>query len=251
MRIVTLILLLLATACSVAPEPISVPAFRAEITEPLRVKAVMVGAESSIKAFDNATDRFSKSLTARVGPNRATIARFSNRPIPETERSEIPGVLRAIEAMQAGPNESCLIFVTGHGIQDRGVAFPRSKDYLRQNALDRAIAQGCGNRPTVVVISACFSGGYTTGPVARDNRIVLTAARRDRPSFGCGVQNNFTYFDGCFLSGFEDKASTTWEDVARSAIACVGSLERTDDFEPSEPQLYVGRTVVGLKLPGV
>ena len=241
MRLVTLLLLLVTAGCAT---PV-----RAERQEAFSVKAILVAAESSIRAFDNATGRFANALAARVAPDTASIVRFSNRPIPGTKRSGLPGILRAIEMMQAGSNESCLIYVTGHGSPDEGVSLPRSDDFLRPNALSRALVRGCGDRPTVVVISACFSGGFVASSAVRDNRIVLTAARQDRPSFGCGIQDKFTYFDGCFLSAFEDKLSTTWEDVARSAIACVGRLEQASDFEPSEPQLYVGRAVAGLKLP--
>jgi hypothetical protein len=247
MRFVAVLLLLLVGAGSI--EPGAAP-LRAEPVRALHVKAVLVAAERSIKAFDNAADRFASALAARVAPDTVAIARFSNRPIPGTERSEQPEILRAIETMQAAPNESCLIYVTGHGSPNKGVALPRSDDYLGRNQLDQAIARGCGNRPTVVVISACFSGRYATGRIARDNRIVLTAARADRPSFGCGVRDQFTYFDGCFLTAFEDKVATTWEDVARSATACVAQLERASEFTPSEPQLFVGRAVTGLKLPG-
>jgi Peptidase C13 family len=250
MQIVAALLLLLV-ACSAAPEPPPrIVALRAEPAAPLHVRAVVVAAERSIGAFDNATGRFARALNARVGPGGADIVRFSNRPLPNTQRSDVPSILNAIAAMHAGPNESCLVYVTGHGAPGSGVSFPRTDDFLRRIDLDRAITSGCGDRPTVVVISACFSGIYATRPVARDNRIVLTAARRDRPSFGCGVKDEFTYFDGCFLSAFEDRSATTWEDVAHAAIACVGKLEQAQDFQPSEPQLFVGKDVAGLKLPG-
>jgi hypothetical protein len=217
---------------------------------PLGVKAVLVGAESEIEAFDNATGRLFEDLTARIAPASLHVVRFSERRIPDTERSDLPRILQGIASMQAGPTDSCLIFVTGHGSPNRGVALPRSGNYLMPNALDRAIAHGCGERPTVVVISACFSGIFAASSVARDNRIVLTAARRDRPSFGCDAENDYTYFDGCFLSAFENKALTTWEEVAQSASVCVGKLERAQHFQPSEPQLFVGGAVAGLKLPG-
>ncbi len=242
MRFVAAILLFLIASCAPQQEAVALP--------PLGVKAVLVGAESEIDAFDNATGRLFDDLKARVAPGSLHVARFAERRIPDTERSALPRILRGIEAMQAGPNDSCLIFVTGHGSPNRGVALPRSGNFLTPNALDRAITSGCGDRPTVVVISACFSGIFAASSVARDNRIVMTAARKDRPSFGCDVESDYTYFDGCFLSAFENRASATWEDVARSATACVGKLEQAQDFQPSEPQTFVGRAVAGLKLPG-
>lgn len=251
MRFLAAILLLLVGACGSQPEAMVPPTIVAQAPAPTGgLKAVLVGAEGSINAFDNATRRFLEDLSALVPPDALHAVRYAERRIPETERSDLPGILRGIASMRAGPNDHCLIYVTGHGGQGRGVYISRSDDFLKPNALDQAITQGCGDRPTVVIISACFSGLFAKSSVARDNRIVLTAARRDRPSFGCGVDDKYTYFDGCFLTAFENANLDTWEEVARSAIACVAKRERAEDFDPSEPQLFVGNGVRGLRRPG-
>jgi hypothetical protein len=57
----------------------------------------------------------------------------------------------------------------------------------------------CGEKPTVVVLSSCFSGVFVPA-LARPDRIVLMAARRDRNSFGCGQTDRYPYFDKCVLS---------------------------------------------------
>ena len=50
----------------------------------------------------------------------------------------------------------------------------------------------------MVIISACFSGVFVP-PLAGPNRMVLTAARPDRTSFGCGEEDRYPYFDTCML----------------------------------------------------
>ena len=84
---------------------------------------------------------------------------------------------------------------------------------------------------------------------ARPNRIVLTAARADRPSFGCGAGRDLTYYDGCVLQSFTD-LPRDWEDVIDTTDACVTRLEAQEHERPSEPQSYVGAAVADLPAPG-
>jgi hypothetical protein len=90
----------------------------------------------------------------------------------------------------------------------------------------------------VAIISACFSGVFVPaldGP----NRMVLTAARPDRASFGCGQSDRYTYFDGCVLQSLErvhDFAA-----LGPAAAACVARKEvETKAAPPSEPQTEIG-----------
>lgn len=252
MRLVVILGLLLAvtacergTASALAPTPLAEPPH----TAMPRAKVVLVAAEGSIKAFDNAVARFAKDLTNRAGIAATDIQRFSANPSPDSMLSDVDAVMRVIGTLQAAPGQACLVFMTGHGMRNNGIVFPRSKDYLDAKQLDRVLTLGCGAQPTVVIMSACYSGLYANRRVARDNRIIITATNRDRPSFGCGAQNEFTFFDGCFLTAFEDPRGRTWEDVAAMAMACVADLERADDYVPSRPLLMVGKSVAGLPVP--
>ena len=71
--------------------------------------------------------------------------------------------------------------------------------FLDPVRLDRALAQGCGEAPTVVVLSGCYSGIFARPPMTRPNRVILTAARIDRPSFGCSIEDQFTEFDAHYF----------------------------------------------------
>ena len=96
----------------------------------------------------------------------------------------------------------------------------------------------CGKRPTVVVISACFSGVFVPA-LAKPNRMVLTAARPDRTSFGCGQDNKYPFFDDCFLSSMP--ASKDFAMLATAVRECVRIREVAEKVSPpSEPQVWVG-----------
>jgi hypothetical protein len=96
----------------------------------------------------------------------------------------------------------------------------------------------CGQRPTIVVISACFSGVFVPA-VAAPNRMVLTAARPDRSSFGCGEADRYPYFDDCFLRSFH--TASDFAELGRAVQACVRRREIETGMSPaSEPQLWIG-----------
>ena len=96
----------------------------------------------------------------------------------------------------------------------------------------------CANRPTVAVLSACFSGVFVA-PLAASDRMILTAARPDRTSFGCGEADVYTFFDTCFLQ--ELPKAMGFSDLAKAVRICVKDREDREGVSPaSEPQLFVG-----------
>jgi len=80
--------------------------------------------------------------------------------------------------------------------------------------------------------------------MAKPNRIVLTAARNDRPSFGCQVHRVYNFFDECLLGALPKSA--TWRAVADGSRECVRRMERALGEQPSEPQAYFGAGVADL-----
>jgi hypothetical protein len=75
--------------------------------------------------------------------------------------------------------------------------------------------------------------------LARPNRLVLTAARRDRSSFGCGESDKYPFFDACILQSL--RASADFLVLARKAKLCVARRERDEGVRPpSDPQIWIG-----------
>src|SRR5207237_5092994 len=127
--------------------------------------------------------------------------------------------------------EGCLVYFSSHGAP-AGVVM--RDQLLAPSVLAAILDQACGERPTVVVISACFSGVFVPA-LAAPNRMVLTAARPDRSSFGCGESDRYTFFDTCMLQSLP--SSGDFPDLARNVIGCVAARERKDGIKyPAEPQ---------------
>jgi hypothetical protein len=210
-------------------------------------RALLIAGDSSSPAFDNGTEAMRNRLLARqVAP--ADIQRLSSSPAADDVHSAtLDHVLAAIEQLRPAPGQGCFVFATSHGGFGEGLVMMPSENFLTPAALDAALVRGCGDAPTVVVISGCYSGGFTRPPMARANRIVLTAAREDRPSFGCGTGFQYTFYDRCLLAAFD--VSATWKAAYGLIRACVAQRERMFRFRPSEPRAFFGDAVSGLVIP--
>jgi hypothetical protein len=194
------------------------------------------GAPSEV--FDNARRDLTKAFIA-AGVSPANISQFSVRPghyPKETVLKSAPEpVYDHLMALAKQAPDGCLIYFTSHGapegvVVDGGIWDP--------DAVAQMIGAACGERPTVVVVSACFSGVFVPA-LEGPNRMVLTAARADRTSFGCGQQDRYTYFDGCFLQSLAGAHDFTV--LAGATQACVAKLEAdTHVSPPSEPQVFIG-----------
>ena len=216
----------------------------------LRWKALIVAGDGSIGAFDRAADRMEDTLQRRGVP-AAAIQRFSATPDviarPGVRSATRDRILAGVEAMKPGPGEGCMLFATSHGVARSGLFLSPLREALDPAALDAALAAGCGNAPTVVIVSSCYSGLFAQSPMTRANRVILTAARADRVSFGCGARNEMTDYDTCLLG---ELAAPTWQAVHAAVLPCVRDRERRGRFAPSSPQGFFGEAVGGLPLPG-
>jgi hypothetical protein len=219
----------------------------------LGLKVVLVAGDGSLPVFDDAVAGVGAALLADQATKAADIAQFSgsgaalNTPRAATLRH----VLGAIASLRPGPSQGCLVFATSHGGRGEGLWLSASHAFLTPRALDAALLKGCGDAPTVVIMSACFSGSFARPPMTRPNRVVLTAARPDRTSFGCSAGRTYTAYDQCLLGALATKhrggvnLSVAYELIK----TCVTAEEWREHAVPSEPQAWFGPKVAGLDLP--
>ncbi|CAN7585155.1 caspase family protein [Phenylobacterium sp. LjRoot225] len=192
------------------------------------------------EAFDNARRDVSAAFRA-AGFRAQNLREFSVRPAryrPRPAKSDIDGIYDALSALTARAPEGCLVYFSSHGAPNGVVV---GDDLLAPSVLGAMLDQACGRRPTVVIVSACFSGVFVP-ELAAPNRMVLTAARADRSSFGCGEADRYPYFDDCFLRSFP--AAHDLRQLAGAVQACVARREiETGMAPPSEPQLSIGAAI--------
>jgi hypothetical protein len=205
-----------------------------------RWHALLVAGDNSSPAFANGVDTLRDRLAALgVRDIRVLLASDAARP------SSSINVRTALAALGG---EACLVFVTSHG-EERGFFLRPDRRLLGPAVFDQALTEGCGSAPTVVVVSACHSGTFINDRTRRPNRIIMTAAAIDRTSFGCGADDDYTYYDQCFLQTLDGVA--TWRELAFGTRSCVETLERRLGVrQESRPQIFVGDAVANLRLPG-
>lgn len=166
---------------------------------------------------------------------------MADRPLATRE-----SLARAVEtlAKRTGPEDLVFIYLTSHGSADHQLALEQPGLQLSDlAAADLAtLLAPLRERHKVLVISACYSGGFI--PALKDDKtLVMTAARADRVSFGCSDDNDFTYFGRALLA---DALNQT-DDLERAfklAREEVAKWEKEDDFEPSEPQIWAPKAVL-------
>jgi hypothetical protein len=227
---------------------LSAPA-NAQAGGPARWKAVLVAGDDSIAVFDNAVDEIGVLLQARGVDQRQALTSDSFIAGPGRPFATAKSIETALADLALGGFDRCLVYLTSHG-DEMGVLLRREDRQPRRltpNRLGRILDRQCGDKPTVIVVSACHSGVFIAAATSGPNRVILTAARDDRTSFGCGAEFEFTYFDECVIKAWPQ--AKLWRDLFRAAESCVRRREAETKQTPSLPQAFFGENVADLSMP--
>jgi hypothetical protein len=211
-------------------------------------KALVVAGSDQEPVFDNARRRVVELLVAS-GVQRSHIRQLSASPAavgkePGLRLATAANIETSLHELAPGPNEGCLVYLTSHGNQN-GLALREARAFAPSQLADMLRAS-CGERPTIVVASACFSGVFINDATVAPNRIILTAANSTRPSFGCSPQRELNYWDGCFIENFQTAGD--WTALAGAIRSCVETEEKVTGAASSFPQSFIGRSMRDLKI---
>ena len=193
------------------------------------------------EAFDNARRDVAQALVD-AGFAQANIRQFSVRPNRyrdvRPQKSSPRAIYEGLADLAHRNGGGCLAYFSSHGAPDGVVV---NNVILPPAVLAAMLKEACGDRPTIVIVSACFSGVFVQ-PLAGSNRMILTAARPDRTSFGCGEADKYPYFDDCFLQGMS--RSPGFPALADFVRACIAAREKAEGASPpSEPQVWIGEAL--------
>lgn len=195
------------------------------------------------EVFDNARKSLASAF-AKIGFAPANTIEFSVDPDAASRKTSITGISDGLWNLSEQAPDGCLIYFTSHGTPD-GIVVDRS--ILSPDQMGAIVNNSCGDKPSVIVMSSCFSGQFVPA-LAGDKRVVITAARADRTSFGCGALDTYTYFDDCFLRALP--LSDGFAKLGSLVQDCVAFREKqTGATPPSEPQVSVGAGVANLAFP--
>ena len=238
-----LLLMLTAVLAGAGPAPAQTPAGRFDGWATAVISADWRdGRGRPIEAFDNARRDVTAALIAAGLPRDSTVDLTLNPASPQAATAA--DVLRAVGEVTQRARRGCLLYFTSHGSPE-GLAFG-DDGTVTPASMAQTVRQWCGARPTVVIVSACYSGIFINALEA-PNRMVLTAASRERTSFGCGAGERYPWFDACVIEILPQAGD--FLALAAGTRACVARKEQESGVAPpSDPQLFVGAEMQ-LRLP--
>ena len=147
-------------------------------------------------------------------------------------------------AERTGPEDLVFIYLTSHGSQEHELVLEQPRLQLSDLPADELAAAlaPLKKRDKIIVISACYSGGFI--PALKDEKtLIMTASRADRVSFGCSEEADFTYFGNALFA----QALNQTDDLQQAfklAKHYVAERELTDNYEASEPQMWAPKGVL-------
>ena len=164
---------------------------------------------------------------------------------PLASWSNLESGLAALAKVMNPQQDILLLYLTTHGSEDHSLLVdmdPLPLDQIGTGDLAR-ILKKYPFKWKVVVVNACYSGGFVP-ELHGAGTLVLTAAAADRSSFGCSNDSAATYFGRAWLV---DGLNQTPDFIAafHRASTEVGQWEHRDQLEPSEPQIDTGSGIEG------
>jgi hypothetical protein len=170
--------------------------------------------------------------------NTGTIER-----LPIASLSNLRLVLDGIAQRMDTDEDILMLFLTSHGSAEHELAvdfWPLALNTINPQDL-RKVLDEAGIRWRVLVISACYAGGFLPA-LSDDNTLIMAAAAADRQSFGCANENEYTYFGRALFADTlpHERSLPIAFEQARDLVE---QWERREGIEASRPVLYVGKDI--------
>ncbi|HEY6838021.1 MAG TPA: C13 family peptidase [Geobacteraceae bacterium] len=188
------------------------------------------------KLFDERFGTAHRSVTLVNSPS--TLER-----LPIASRTALDLTLRQIGSIMNRNEDILFLYLTSHGSEehDLEVSFqPLELDPIDPAGLKEMLAAS-GIRWKVIVVSACYSGGFVD-TFRDDDTLVITASDKEHSSFGCGTESDFTYFGKAYFDE-ELRRSYSFTDAFARAKEAIGKREAAEGETPSNPQMALGRGI--------
>ncbi len=174
---------------------------------------------------------------------------FSNsrRHIDHRPLATVTSLRRGIDAIAAAMDRDqdiLFLYLTTHGSADHVLSFDQSGMDLPDLSADELgqVLDDSGIKWKVVVLSACYSGGFIDR-LKNNHTLIFTAAAADKTSFGCDDNTEFTYFgDAFFRQALPDSGS--FSAAFDHAVELIEQWEREEDLEPSSPQSHQPKPIL-------
>lgn len=210
--------------------------------------AIGFAGDGTQDVFRNEVEYFPRLASQRLHA-RGALALVSHpdsleaKPRPLATYDNLQQALQGVAARMDVDEDVLLLYLTMHGTPEHELALyfpPFVEDALLPQDL-RSLLDEAGIRHRVLVISACYSGGFIPALRGADT-LVVTAARQDRTSFGCDSQSTVTWFGRAWLVEGLNRTSS-FDDAYEYATRRVRDWERDEEVTASFPQMSMGSDI--------
>ena len=206
-----------------------------------------VGFASSAKedVFESEVKRIESQFREQLGAEGRTAILVNSRStmgeLPLANGPNLESILKGM-ARKMGPEDLLFLHMTSHGSKNH--KFSVLFESMRLNDLSAKrigeIVNGAGLPWRVVVVSACFSGGYIE-ELKSPRAMIITAASADRTSFGCENGREYTYFGEAYYR--DSLTDADYRAAFERAVPLVREREESRGYKHSEPQIWMGEEI--------
>lgn len=198
----------------------------------INMYVLAVAGYGSQEVFRREVDFVRNQFDTKFGTRGRSLALINSRTtvgsVPMATVSSIRRAVLALARSMDKQRDILFVYLSSHGSKDEGISLNLSGVDLPplQPQELAAIFKDAGIRWKVIVVSACYSGGFLD-KLRDPHTLVITAARHDRRSFGCADENEFTYFGRAFFKEALPKAAS-FEQAFSTAAGLITEWENRD-----------------------
>ena len=159
---------------------------------------------------------------------------------PIASATSLKAALNRVAQVMNKEEDVLFLFLTSHGSASHHFAlelWPLSFNQLDPTNL-RKLLDDSGIKNRVVVVSACYSGGFINA-LKDDHTLVISASAPNKNSFGCSNENEWTYFGDAYFNQALRKTHS-FVDAFNLATPLIVAREKKEKFDPSNPQMALG-----------
>jgi hypothetical protein len=215
-------------------------------TPAIELYTLTLAGDGKQSVFLRETDYVSRMLASRFGAvGQISLANHRDH-LADRLMASRETLSRSVQALseRSGAEDLVFIYLSSHGTSEHELVLDQPRLQLADlpAAELAAVLAPLKNRDKVVVISACYSGGFI--PALKDDKtLIMTASRADRVSFGCSEEADFTYFgDALFAQALNE--TDDLKQAFELASAHVAEREIADNYEASQPQIWAPKGVL-------
>jgi hypothetical protein len=170
--------------------------------------------------------------------NPATVLKY-----PIATATALERALKKVGQVMDRDEDILVLYLTSHGSEDHRLSAELWPLTLRDidPAMLRRMLDESGIRWRVIIVSACYSGGFIEA-LKDEGTLVMTASDASSNSFGCSNDSDFTWF-GKAVFDEELRRTYSFTTAFTRASASIAAREAKEGENPSNPQMYLGSAI--------